>query len=201
MADSSRSRRAARAHPSSDVVGVGPIERPAPEAGVHRTSVVDIVHLGSTDVIACSGPCVITAVIEITMPGVDAIGRTMARLQRRYGTICAFSITDRQSSGGIDPACRQGLIELSRKHTHALSGTATVLEGSGFRATALRSLVTAIHLASSSTHPAKVFASVQAGLEWLATTQPAGALDISSVAQAVATFRAQLKAKASKPER
>ena len=39
----------------------------------------------------------------------------MARLQRRYGSVCAFSITDRQSPGGIDPTCRQGLIDLSRK--------------------------------------------------------------------------------------
>jgi hypothetical protein len=200
MADSSRSRRAARAHPSdrSDVVGVSPVERAAPQATTQPTSAVDILHFGSTDLVASAGPCIITVSVEITMSGIDAIARGMARLQRRYATLCAFSITDRQSSGGIDPECRQGLIELSRKHTHILSGTATVLEGTGFRATALRSLVTAIHMASSSSHPAKVFASVQSGLEWLASTQPAGALDISSMAQAVATFRAQLKEKASR---
>jgi len=167
---------------------------------MHPTSAVDILHFGSTDWVACSGPCVITATVEITMTGVDAIARAMARLQRRYPTICAFSITDRQSAGGIDPECRQGLIDLTRKYTHVLSGTATVLEGTGFRATALRSLVTAIHLASSSSHPAKVFASVQPALEWLASTQPAGALDISSIAQALATCRAQLKEKSSKRE-
>jgi hypothetical protein len=153
------------------------------------------VHVGSTDVVACAGPCVITVTVEITMSGLDAIARGLARLQRRYASVCAFSITDRQSSGGIAPECRQGLIDLTRKYTRVLSGTATVLEGSGFRATALRSLVTAVHLASSSSHPAKVFASVQPALEWLASTQPDGALDISSMTRAIATFRAQLQQK------
>lgn len=201
MADSSIFRRAARAHQGDGpgAVSVSPVERPAPQATAQPTS-VDILHFGSTDLVACAGPCVVTVSVEITMSGIDAITRAMARLQRRFGTVCAFSITDRQSSGGIDPACRQGLIELSRKYTHILSGTATVLEGSGFRATALRSLVTAVHLASASSHPAKVFASVQPALEWLASTQPAGAIDVASLAQAITTFRAQLKEKASKRE-
>jgi hypothetical protein len=200
MADSSISRRPARGHQAnrSDRVGAGPVEQPAPQAAAQATSAVDILHFGSTDLVACAGPCVITVSVEITMPGIEAITRALARLQRRYGSVCAFSVTDRQSSGGIDPACRQGLIELTRKYTHVLSGTATVLEGAGFRATALRSLVTAIHLASSSTHPAKVFAAVQPALEWLASTQPAGALDIAGMAQSITTFRAQLKEKASK---
>jgi hypothetical protein len=200
MADSSRSRRAARTHQGSDVVGVGPIERPAPQATTQPTSAVDVLHFGSTDLVACAGPCIITVSVKITMSGVDALARGLARLQRRYATVCSFAISDRQSSGGIDPECRQGFIDLSRKYTRILSGTATVLEGGGFRATALRSLVTAVHMASSSSHPAKVFASVQPALEWLASTQPAGALDISSMAQAIATFRAQLKEKSPKRE-
>lgn len=160
---------------------------------------VDILHWGSTDLVACAGPCIITVSVAITLPALNALGRGMAQLGLRYAKIASFSVSDRTTGGAIDPACRQELIDLTRKFTRILSGTATVFEGSGFRATVLRSLVTAIQLASSASHPAKVFTATRPALEWLASTQPAGALDVDHLTEAIAALRAQLKEMA--PER
>jgi len=178
-------------------VGVGPLECAAPEPAISTTTGVDILHFGSTDLVACAGPCIITVSVAITLPTLNALGRSMAQLGLRYPKIASLSVSDRTTGGAIDPACRQELVELARKFTRTLSGSATVFEGSGFRATTLRSLVTAIQMASSASHPAKVFAAPRPALEWLASTQPAGALDVDHLTEAVAALRAQLKQKAS----
>ncbi len=84
--------------------------------------------------------------------------------------------------------------ELIRKYTQSIRGAAVVSEGTGFRATAVRSLVTAIHIAGRASHPTKVFATVPDALAWLATKRSDRGLDMLRAEQAVALLRARLRA-------
>jgi hypothetical protein len=70
-----------------------------------------------------------------------------------------------------------------------------VCEGTGFRATAVRSIVTAIHMASRSTHPSRVFSTPEPAIEWLAGTRSDGALGAALLLEASATLRAKLQAR------
>jgi hypothetical protein len=150
-------------------------------------------HAGDADLIACSGPCLIVVAAKISLPGATAIGRGMARLKQRYWKMCCIAITERKSAPGMDPECRAALVELTRTYTNSISGSAVVCEGSGFRATAVRSIVTAIQMASLASHPAKVFASIEQALEWLASTQPEAAFDVFGMMESIDALRASLR--------
>jgi len=65
-----------------------------------------------------------------------------------------------------------------RRYSPRFSGVAVVFEAPGFQATVVRSLVTAVNLASRASHPTKVFDELRAGTSWLCQLtpgEPAGA--------------------------
>lgn len=173
----------------------GPVSRRAPEGAppTSRKLATDILHLGESDLIACAGPCLIVVVDTLTVAGLEATARGMARLTQRHGKMCSVSVIERQAPTTLDPERRKAATELTRKYTKCITGAAVICEGTGFRATAVRSVVTAIHMASFSSHPSKVFSSSGPAVDWLATTQPAGALDVPGLNQAIEMLRSRLR--------
>ncbi len=153
----------------------------------------DILYLSESDLIACAGPCLIVVVDTLTAGGLEASAKGMARLAQRYGKLCSISVIERQAPTAMNPETRDAATELTRKYTKSISGAAVICEGTGFRATAVRSVVTAIHMASSSSHPCKVFATTGPAAEWLATTQPVGTVDVPSLNQAIDQLRSRLQ--------
>jgi hypothetical protein len=75
----------------------------------------------------------------------------------------------------LEPGCqlilpsdiRIGLTTMVKRHAWRCSGAAIVYEKTGFHATALRSVVTAINFASRATHPTRVSAELAEGVAWL----------------------------------
>jgi hypothetical protein len=165
----------------------------APRTG--RTQVYEILHLGDTDLVACVGPCLVVVSDTLTLEGVDAMGRAMTKLTQRYGKLSSLSFLDRNGGPKLSAPARDGVTELVRKHAPALSGSAVVCEGTGFRATAVRSIVTAIYMASRATHPSKVFAAPEPAIEWLLTTRSDGAIGAALLLETAATLRAKLQAR------
>jgi hypothetical protein len=158
-----------------------------------RTLPYDLLHLGPGDLVARVGPCLIIVTHSLTLEGVDAIGRGLAKQTQRQQKACSISIVERKSGPGTTPEARAAIAELVRKYDTSISGAAVVCDGSGFLATAVRSVVTAINMASRASHPSKVFATCEPALDWLQTTRPAHDLDIALLGQAVATLRPRLK--------
>jgi hypothetical protein len=196
VVDSLPSRRGSwavqNAHPDTGGSN-GPVSRRAPEGPpTSRKLPSDILHLGDTDLVACAGPCLIVVVDTLTTAGIDAMAKGMARLTQRHEKMCSISVVERQATTSMHPSTRQATTDLTRKYTKQMSAAAVVCEGTGFRATAVRSIVTAIHMASFSSHPSKVFASSGPAVEWLATTQPPGALDVPGLNQAIDMLRSRL---------
>lgn len=155
----------------------------------------EVLHTGNTDLVAYLGPCLIIVSHTMTPAGVDAIGRGFAKLVARHERVCSISFVERRAGSGSSAEVREMLAQVARKYTKSMTGAAVVCEGTGFRATAVRSVVTAIHMASRASHPVKVFSCVEAGLEWLAST-PVDGFDRPLLAEATATLRERLLAKA-----
>ena len=158
-----------------------------------RTQPYDLLHVGSTDLIACVGPCLVIISYTFTLAGVEAIGRGMAKLVARQQKICSISFVERKSGPGTAPEARDAVAEIVRKHDKNITGAAIVCDGTGFRATAVRSVVTAIHMASRASYASKVFASSEPALEWLQNTRGTPDLDLKLLAQASVSLRARLK--------
>jgi hypothetical protein len=168
------------------------------DALVRPSRQFDILHVTATDLIACAGPCVIVVVDLMTLEGVDAMGRGMARLAKRFDKFCALTFVERPVMSGGRTEIREAITEVSRTYMHHLSASAVVCEGTGFQATALRSVTTAIHMASAASYPCKVFASTEPALSWLQTKWPQGVLDLPTMTATVVTLRARLREQAAR---
>jgi len=157
------------------------------------TALFDLLHAGETDLIACADACLVIVVERLSAEGLEALARGMDRLARQHGTLCSLCIIQRQGPiTSMGPERRRVLANIMRKYSPNTSGAAVVFEGTGFRATALRSMVTAIHMASFAKHPSKVFATTEPALDWLERKHPAEQLDATRLAEAVSALRARL---------
>jgi hypothetical protein len=175
-------------------VNDGAASRTPPEAPrTGRTQAYELLHLGDTDLVACVGPCLVVVSNTLTLESVDAMGRGMAKLVHRYGKLSSLSLVDRKSGPNTTSEARDAITEIVRKHSHAITGAAVVCEGTGFRSTAIRSVVTAIHMASRSSHSSKVFAATEPAIQWLASTRSDGGLDVTLLREAAEGLRAKLQ--------
>ena len=72
---------------------------------------------------------------------------------------------------GVDlkapPEARRGIADFLARNDKRIAAAAIVYGAAGFKASALRSIITAINLASRATFPSKVFAETEQGLNWL----------------------------------
>ncbi|HWO14301.1 MAG TPA: hypothetical protein VNN80_32570 [Polyangiaceae bacterium] len=171
----------------------GPGSRAAQERTPTKgTPAYDVLHVGRTDLVACLGPCLIVVSHTITLAAVEAMGRGLARLTQGQQLACSLSFVERKSGPSTADEERDAITEVVRKHTKSMTGAAVVCEGTGFRATAVRSVVTSIHMASHSSHPSKVFPETQAALEWLQSTRPRGDLDLALLTESTNALRARL---------
>ena len=173
--------------------GSGPTSRLQDHPPTSRSHSYDLLHVGTTDLIACVGPCLLILSYTITLPGVEAIGRGLAKLTQRQQKACTISFVERKSGPGTAPEARDAIAEIARKYDKSMTGSAVVCDGTGFRATAVRSVVTAIHMASRSSSPSKVFAAAEPALEWLQATRPSHDLDLALLSQAAVALRARLQ--------
>lgn len=193
----SRRLDGASAGPASRVIQEGkdvtPARTPPDSPRTGRTQAHEVLHLGETDLVACVGPSLVVVSNTLTLEAVDAMGRGMAKLEHRYGKLSSLSYVERKSGANTAPAARDGIAQIVRKHSHAITGAAVVCEGTGFRATAVRSVVTAIHMASRSSHSSKVFSAPEAAIEWLASTRSDGALDVALLLETSGVLRAKLQ--------
>ena len=157
------------------------------------TAAYDLLHLGQTDVVACVEPCLIVVSFAITPEGVEAIGRGIAKLTQRQQKACSLSIVERKSGPATSPEAREALAEIARKYGKSVTGGAVVCDGTGFSATATRSVVTGINMASRSPHPTQVFATLSPALVWLQSLRPSRDLDLALLARAATMLREHLQ--------
>jgi hypothetical protein len=100
--------------------------------------------------------------------------RAMTDLSARYEKFGYVGVIEPDAKLMIAPDIKQGLNAQVKRFSPRFTGAAIVYEKTGFHATAVRSLVTAINFASRATHPNHVFSDLREGLSWLCTQTTSG---------------------------
>jgi hypothetical protein len=151
----------------------------------------EMVYQSSNDLVAMVGDCLVVIMVkELTPLCVNAVGRGFASLTRRYTKVNYFSVIE-QGTLVMHPEARREMVKVVSKHTQSITGAAVVCNGTGFRATAVRSVITAIHMASFASHPLRVFSALDPALAWLGGKQAPGELDLAALSVELERLRAR----------
>lgn len=133
------------------------------------------------------GNCVIVLIHStLSLGAVAAIERAFEEIRRRNEWIAYFSQITRGEKS--DPLAQDRMAQVVARYTKQIAAAAIVYRGSGFRATAVRSLITAVHWTSRASHPMKVFEDVGSGLLWLKHQAHAESVDLSLLGSVVRGF-------------
>jgi hypothetical protein len=159
-------------------------ERPVPSARVPGgqsdirtlTTAAGLVDVYSRDpgfLVAVAGRYVIQIVKDRgTMMTVSLMRRALDDLSGRYDKFGYLGVIEAEAQLLLAPDVRNGMNALVKRYSSRFTGAAIVFEKTGFHATAVRSVVTAINLASRATHPNHVFSDVREGVSWLTQMTP-----------------------------
>jgi hypothetical protein len=97
----------------------------------------------------------------------------------------------------LDSASKEAATKITSEFAASILSRATLIEGSGFQAAAVRAIVTGIDLLSRTTSPGKVFADLVSALEWSKGILRAGdALPTARLARALHDEVGRLRSKA-----
>lgn len=156
-----------------------------------------IAYEGEGDLVTSIDQCVVVLLERsFTAHAASAIGTEMSRIVERHGKVHYLSVISsvklREQHGA-----RAAMANVVRRYTKSITGAAIVCEGAGFRPTVVRSVITAIHMASLASHPLRVFSTLDPALGWLLEQQPERDLDIAALGRNVAALRARLIAASS----
>ena len=123
--------------------------------------------------VAVSGRCLIHISVErTTATTISLIRRGLADLSDRYDTFGYLCVLEPGTKLTMAPDLRESVDAYVRRYSTRFTGAAIVFEATGFQATVVRSVVTAVNLASRASHPTKVFDDLRAGCSWLGRLTP-----------------------------
>lgn len=124
-------------------------------------------------VVATVGRCLIQITVDrTTATTVGLIRRALEDLSDRHATFGFLCLLEPSAQLVMSPDIREGVNAFARRYSERFTGAAIVYEVQGFQATVVRSIVTAVNLASRATHPTKVFDDLRAGTSWLSRLTP-----------------------------
>jgi hypothetical protein len=104
---------------------------------------------------------------QASMTIVSQSNRAVADLAARNDKFGWVTIIEPEAELTMPENVRNGFNALVKRYSSRISGAAIVFEKTGFHATAVRSLVTAINVASRATHPNRVFSEVREAVSWV----------------------------------
>ncbi len=92
---------------------------------------------------------------------------TLARMARAYPAGFPTLTWVLPSAGfSLDAASREAASQVTAEYAKSILSRATLIEGTGFQAAAVRAIVTGIDFVSRTTSPGKVFADLESSLAW-----------------------------------
>ena len=135
--------------------------------------VVDIYSRDPAFLVAVAGRYAIQIIKDRgTTTTVSSMRRALDELASRYPTFGYLAVIEPDAQLLMPADIRNGFNALVKRYSPRFTGAAIVFEKTGFHATAVRSVVTAINLASRATHPNQVFSDLRAGVSWLSPLTP-----------------------------
>jgi hypothetical protein len=137
------------------------------------SGVVDVYSRDPAFVVAVVGRYLVQIVRrESTSTTVSLVRRGLSDLASRYDKFAFVALLEPDAQLLLPPDIRNGYSALIKRYSPQFTGAAIVLEKKGFHATAVRSVVTAINVASRASHPNQVFSDLREGVSWLSTLTP-----------------------------
>lgn len=137
------------------------------------SGLVDIYSRDPGFLVAVAGRYVIQIVKDRgTMMTVSLMRRALDDMSAKYEKFGYLGVIEADAQLLMPPDVRKGTNALVKRFSPRFTGAAIVFEKTGVHATAVRSLVTAINLASRATHPNHVFSDVREGVSWLSQMTP-----------------------------
>jgi hypothetical protein len=137
------------------------------------SGLVDVYSRDPAFLVAVAGRYVIQIIKDRgTMMTVSLMRRALDELATRYDKFGYLGVIEAEAQLLMPPDVRTGMNALVKRFSPSFTGAAIVFEKTGFHATAVRSLVTAINLASRATHPNHVFSDMREGVAWLSQMTP-----------------------------
>jgi hypothetical protein len=128
-----------------------------------------------------------------TGPAVERVLRVSSEIRAAYPSGISSIHIIREGAAMPTPEGRAGLVKLMNAHADQLACVAIVVGGSGFWASAIRSLVTGMRTVSSRAYQLRLFGSIDGVVAWLPAlhTQRTGiAVDPDEFARALAAANA-----------
>jgi hypothetical protein len=145
---------------------------PAP-SGVDPSAELTVYSQEPGYVVAVTGRCLIQLISDrMTSTTISLTRRALADLADRHDTFSFLAVLESSAKLTMAPDLRESVDAYVRRYSTRFTGAAIVFEGAGFQATVVRSVVTAINLASRASHPTKVFDDLRAGCSWLGRATP-----------------------------
>jgi hypothetical protein len=134
---------------------------------------------GTLQVIECTDTYIVAlydvyALVEwrthLSLPGVLTLRRAFGQLAaaspgRQFGYVCVID-----PEANVRPPAQQGaeVAQLLKAMEHLIHSAVAVYTATGFRATLVRSLITAVNLAGRLSFHSQVHATLDSGLRWIA---------------------------------
>jgi hypothetical protein len=102
----------------------------------------------------------------LTPDGLARLARMSKRMFERYrGKCVSLAVIEPGAADAASKEVRDGSAELAR--AHPILGAAIVIEGSGFRPAATRTLVAGMYLVTKKEYPHKIVSTAAEGAAWL----------------------------------
>jgi hypothetical protein len=150
----------------------------APQSNRSITTAFGVVELYSRDP-AFAVAVVDRYVIQIikdhaTTTTLSLMQRALTDLSARYEKFGYVGVIEPSATLTMRPDIKKGFSAQVKRFSPCFTGAAIVYEKTGFHATAVRSLVTAINFASRVSHPNHVFSDLREGMSWLCKQTTSG---------------------------
>lgn len=120
---------------------------------------------------------------ETTMTGVHELDRRLIELEPGWGSGCGLLTIIEQGAPMPSSEVRTALARFMTVAARVIKSSAVAFEGAGFRAAAVRGVVTGLTMLARQPYPHKVFATTPEAARWLAgSLKETAKLDVDSVA-------------------
>jgi hypothetical protein len=129
---------------------------------------------------------------SLSSSAVAGVRRGLEQLSKSCDQMGYLVLHDPPFRLGMAPEVRTGLTVTIQRFDDRIAAAALVYEEAGFRATAIRSLVTASQVTSRSKHPARVFAETRVALEWIHSLLPESKVSLGELSEFVREQRKRL---------
>jgi len=130
----------------------------------------------------------------LTLDGIVRMSRESKRMFELYrGKCVSLAVIEPSAAAAATAEVREKSAELAR--AHPILGAAIVIEGTGFRPAATRTLVAGLYLVTKKEYPHKIVATVEEGAAWLVEQLAAAGVTVraADITDAAVTTRAAIR--------